>query len=573
MQKPPTIAILYDDSAYVETLQRPAQAPADGPIGLMGRQVAGKEFLDAYLRHGSFEELVAVVYYQASVDSLTAFCQAHPAWNKRRLKVIDGQHFHARFAANPPAPIFYTPCPPDPGFAWARQFVGPGNFALSGVTHTLASPGALQVLCELITAPYESFDALICTSRAVAHMVRTVADDYAEHLRERFGGNPMLRPRLATIPLGVGPDKFRPAMPEERDSQRRALGIGADEIVVLFVGRLSFHAKAHPAAMFLAAAQAARTTGRKVRLLLAGWGDPGTLNGFADAARALCPNIGVHFVDGTRPDLRFAVWRAADLFTSLSDNVQETFGLVVIEAMACGLPVVASDWDGYRDLVVDGETGVLVPTFMVAGAAADAVSRLLTFAELSYDHFLGETNQTVTVDIESAAQAYARLIEDADLRRRMGDAGRRRVLDHFAWRHVIAAYEALWAEQEAERQAHVAPARPSTRRGKCPPIERAFASYPTALLDAADVLAAGPDAAGRLGTFLALPLTCYAGATRVQDQAVLQQVLAAAGAGRPLGDLDDVLRRAGASPGQARATLAWLLKYNLLRPCPRVSSP
>ena len=46
----------------------------------------------------------------------------------------------------------------------------------------------------------------------------------------------------------------------------------------------------------------------------------------------------------------------ADVFVSPSDNIQETFGLSVIEAMASGLPVIVSDWDGYRDTVVDGVT-------------------------------------------------------------------------------------------------------------------------------------------------------------------------------------------------------------------------
>ena len=56
---------------------------------------------------------------------------------------------------------------------------------------------------------------------------------------------------------------------------------------------------------------------------------------------------------------------------------------MIPEAMAGGLPVVASDWDGYRDMVVDGETGFLVPTSMVRDATADATSRLLVEAVTS----------------------------------------------------------------------------------------------------------------------------------------------------------------------------------------------
>ena len=58
------------------------------------------------------------------------------------------------------------------------------------------------------------------------------------------------------------------------------------------------------------------------------------------------------------------MWSAADVFTSLSDNIQESFGLTPIEAMASGLPVLVSDWDGYRDTVTHGAEGLVVPTVM-----------------------------------------------------------------------------------------------------------------------------------------------------------------------------------------------------------------
>ena len=52
---------------------------------------------------------------------------------------------------------------------------------------------------------------------------------------------------------------------------------------------------------------------------------------------------------------------AADVFCSPADNLQETFGISVLEAMASRLPVIASDWNGYRDLVQHGQTGWIVP--------------------------------------------------------------------------------------------------------------------------------------------------------------------------------------------------------------------
>src|SRR5262249_11537651 len=232
----------------------------------------------------------------------------------------------------PPAPLLYYPCPPDPRFAWARQHGGPGAFSLCGVTHTLASAPAASVLGEVGTAPSEPHDVLGCTSRAGADMVRAVTDTYADYLGQRHGGTPGLGLRMETIPLGVDTERFRPPTPEERAAQRRALQAADDEVVVLFVGRLTAHAKAHPVPMFQTVSLAAQATGQRAHLVLAGWGDPAVVGAFRDAARTFAPNVRLGVVDGTRPETRFAVWHAADVFTSLADNIQETFGLAIIEA-------------------------------------------------------------------------------------------------------------------------------------------------------------------------------------------------------------------------------------------------
>ncbi len=562
--------LLYDDSGYVETLQRPPDAGQNAPAGLMGRQVAGKEFLDAYLTHGNWNELHALVYNQPSAQSLVRLFQTHPGHQgrKRALRLIPARNFRQAFFPTPPAPILYTPVPPDPRFAWMRQHGGPGAFALCGVTHTLCTLAGASVLCEMVTAPYEPYDALICTSQAVTRMVRTLTDRYAEYLRERQGGSPGLRPRLETIPLGVNPERFCPPAPQQRAAQRAALRIADDEVAVLFVGRFTPHAKAHPFPIFQGLARAAQVTGRKVHLVLAGWGDPNLVNLYADAGRTFAPGVRVTLVDGTRPETRFSVWHAADLFTSLVDNVQETFGLVIIEAMASGLPVVATDWDGYRDLVVDGETGYRVPTYLIHGATRDTTADLL-LEGITYDEFLATCNQTVAVDLATAAAAFSRLIADPELRRGMGEAGRQRVLAQFTWERVIRAYEQLWLSQEAQRREHVTRVAASARTypgpARYPAPEETFAGYPTEVLGNNDAVQAMPGAERALETILTAPLTSYAPEGRCRDAATLRAVLAAAAAPCPLAELDRVFAGAGVEFGVGRATLGWLLKYGLLQ--------
>lgn len=564
----PPVAFLYDDDAYVEKLP-PRQAPRSGSQkGLMGRQVAGKEFLDAYLSHARPNRVVALVRNRASRASLERAWKEHPGAQGRPLEVVPVSSFHARFFPSSPASVIHFPNPPDVHYAWARMHAGPAAFALSGLTHTICSPGVARFLCDAVTAPFEPFDTLICISRAAVEVVKAVTGTYADYLRDRQGGDPRLRLRLEHIPLGVNPDRYRPATPPERAAARHKLEIEEDEVVALFLGRLSFHAKVHPFPIYDGLARAARATGQKVHLVLAGWAStPQILKAFVEGARVFAPNIRVSIVDGSRPDVRSSVWHAADIFTSLTDNIQETLSQAVLEGMACGLPVVVTNWDGCKDQVVDGESGLLVPAYMVQGATRDLTSRLL-LGETTYDHFLGECNQAVAVDVRAAGDAFARLIADPVLRQGMGAAGRQRILERFTWAAVVAAYERLWQEQEAERQEVVAgpggKAEDSLGPACYPSVERSFASYPTALLTGTEQVVANENGGERLDWLLRLPLTSYAAPRRTTQAPVLREVLGDATTPAVVTRLDRVFEKHQLGHAVGRATLAWMLKYGLL---------
>lgn len=243
--RPCNIGIFYDDDAYVEPISVRGGSGGDRAAGLVGRHVAGRSFFDAYLTHGTWTELAVLVRHRGAAVSLERFCREHPSSRSRtrRLRIFEERYFHDDFARQSPAHQLYFPFPIDSRYAWARQWLGAGSFALSGVTHTLCTAAAVKQLCEYVTAPFEPHDALICTSCAVATMVRSVTDRYAEYLRDRHGGRPGRNVRLETIPLGVDTERFRPATAGERAAVRTALGIGDDEIVALFVGRFAHHAK------------------------------------------------------------------------------------------------------------------------------------------------------------------------------------------------------------------------------------------------------------------------------------------------------------------------------------------
>lgn len=169
---------------------------------------------------------------------------------------------------------------------------------------------------------------------------------------------------LPVIPLGIHTQDFS-FTEAQKAAARQAMGVDEHTLVVLFMGRLSFHAKAHPLAMYQALEAAAQGTGKSVVLVECGWhANEFIEKAYRDAAQLACPSVRVITLDGRKAEDRQTAWAGADVFCSLSDNIQETFGITPIEAMAAGLPVVVSDWDGYKDTVRDGIDGYRIPTLM-----------------------------------------------------------------------------------------------------------------------------------------------------------------------------------------------------------------
>jgi hypothetical protein len=106
--------------------------------------------------------------------------------------------------------------------------------------------------------------------------------------------------------------------------------------------------------------------------------------------------VALHVLDGRLPDVKAGIWSAADVFTLLIDNVQETFGLAPVEAMAAGLPVVVTDWDGFKDTVRDGIDGFRVPTALPQPPLGLDLALGYEAGQTSYDTYVGERGQRLS---------------------------------------------------------------------------------------------------------------------------------------------------------------------------------
>ena len=295
---------------------------------------------------------------------------------------------------------------------------------------------------------------------------------------------------MPVIPLGIHARRFT-RIESARSRWRAKLGIADDVVVVMFFGRLSVHAKASPFQL-AQALEIAASKGARIEMIWCGYfSDDFQQKAFMTTAKAMAPSVRFHHLDGRKADVRFSIWSAADIFCSLSDNIQESFGLTVIEAMAAELPVVAANWDGYRDVIQHQTTGVLVDSYMPAISLADVAFRHLSGLD-SYDSYVGAVSQFCIVDVEQTAQWIVTLAADPALRRKLGSAARQSVLKSYDWGAVLPQYRALWDEQlTVLDKARAAGPKPSIAWRNYDPA-LTFASFPSHRMHGGTSLMRGP---------------------------------------------------------------------------------
>lgn len=328
------------------------------------------------------------------------------------------------------------------GARW-RRISGRADVPVTGVVHSLNYRYHLTNAARLLTASLQPYDAIICSSRCG----REVLLKYLELMKQRMSPLPGLESSFLTpvIPLGVYTDNFRA---ERSRDLRASLQLDGDA-VFLYLGRLSSRSKADLKPLLIAFAQALSIR-ENAWLLLAG-DDPTFFQ--TEYLRQTAERLGcasrVRIITNPSKQTKLDLFKTADVFVALSDNLQETFGISLIEAMAAGLPVVAADWNGFRDIVEPDETGYLVETMMPLFPPGFEVHR-----ESSESADL--LAATTSVDISALSNIIVKLAEDKQKRTEMGLAARKRARETYDWKVIIQRYEELWAELHDRARANKA---------------------------------------------------------------------------------------------------------------------
>ncbi|WP_411869937.1 glycosyltransferase family 4 protein [Vulcanococcus limneticus] len=445
-------------TCFPAALYLPGDAFDASRFQLIGRRIAGLQFAQAMAASLRPAELLRVVCPEPdSRNPLVA--SLRPVVPAKAGIALSGEVSMGSLAGVDA--IHY----PDPSIAAAAEWraANPGaDLSITGIIHTLCTTAVVAMVRRCVAAPVAPWDALVCTSRAGRSVVESILAQHTEYLARRFSQASLSKAQWPSLPVIPLPAPVEPPIApglsrqERRAYARQRLGIAATSFVACSVGRLSFHSKAHPLALYRALAGVVEAHPDLLLLECGQYSSPQIAGAYRELQERF-PQLRFQVIGGLEPatdEEKWLVYAAADVFVSPADSIQETFGLTLLEAMLAELPLVVSDWDGYRDLVQEGVTGFLVPTadVLVTTEQVDSIQASYLAGTLSYNRMVALRSLGVVVDVDALGQALATLADDPALARRMGQQGAQRLREHYAPPVIAGRYRQLWGELGERRR-------------------------------------------------------------------------------------------------------------------------
>jgi len=440
---------------------------------LVGRLVANATFLRNVMEHGELDAIHFYIGEKSELEVIESIRDHAPSGLEIRCSNLidlpeamergDLDAIHFSDLNNRMATVMHL------RNRYARKVL-----PITGQIHSLSYPVSMQTYQHLLFGNPAPYDGVFCSTVAGRDVVNNCLTDLKDRLRRRGVPYDPLQWSMPVVPLGVDVEGLGSG---DREATRKALGIPSSAFVFLSIGRFTEYDKMDlfPVLQAFADYRSRLPSGAEVYLVLAG-ASQGTETAKMVELWAKALRLGpwvkmrVDFEDGEKAGLL----ASADAFVSMTDNPQETYGLSVVEAMGAGLPVIVSDFNGYKDTVNDS-VGIRVTTRW--NTEMDFLSDI---APLLYERplhlFLG---QSVEIDLPDLVAAFEKMVSDSEAREAMGRAAVARAKALYDWSVVIPQYTATWnrlAARPLRKETETLNVIRMSYRG-------AFAHYPTEWAD------------------------------------------------------------------------------------------
>ena len=259
---------------------------------------------------------------------------------------------------------------------------------------------------EQLAGGYDFSVWLEKTAIEMADAVIAVSQETKVDVLRFFHADPK---KIHVIHNGIDPDEYHKI---DAPDVLRTNGVNPDQPFVLFVGRIT----RQKGIIHLVRAIQHMDPGFQVVLCAGAPDTPGIAAEMKQAvAEAQSKRDGIIWIQAMLPvEEKIALYSHANVFCCPS--IYEPFGIINLEAMACETAVVASAVGGIKEVVLPGETGILVPLLQQSDSPYEALHPEQYARDL--------------------AEAVNKLMADSKLRDRMAKAGRQRAEDHFSWRAI-----------------------------------------------------------------------------------------------------------------------------------------
>ena len=325
-----------------------------------------------------------------------------------------------------------------------RNHLSKSIFPITSLTHSLSYQNYGLFFSNHINNCVSSRDAIVASSNAAQKVIK----NYFELLHKNWNlPSNFSYPNIPIIPLGINIDTFTEINDGEKLNAKKKLchltkNITDNTVLILSHGRLSLDDKMDILPLIQALSRVKELTNKKFHLILSGRNRKDDNYPKAIKKMAELNNISYSIIDSPDNELMQNLFFASDIFVSISDNLQESFGLSLLEASLASLPSITSNWNGYRDIIIHEKTGFLIPTYnlnktpyldLIGPILPDNINQLFRA-------------QSTVIDVKKLADALLLLIENQDLRKKLGDNARKHIHSNFTWPNIIQKWENLWQE-------------------------------------------------------------------------------------------------------------------------------